>query len=159
MSEMGEREAEPLNEENSSCERELDLPPEYCHYRDEGCDLADSCLNCPFPQCIYEQHGGRQRWLKKLRDREIARLFSSEDKGVKELALMFGVSQRTVQRALRGSSSTSPSQTSLSSSPLHLSKAKNSGKGNIRNKGDQPRNERNYSYAVSSPGYGQNQEL
>ena len=30
----------------------LDLPPEYCHYRDEGCDLADSCLNCPLPRCI-----------------------------------------------------------------------------------------------------------
>ena len=28
-------------------EVELDLPPEYCHYRDEGCDLADSCLDLP----------------------------------------------------------------------------------------------------------------
>ena len=140
MSEMGEREAELLNEENSF-ERELDLPPEYCHYQDEGCDLAHSCLNCPFPQCIYEQHGGRQRWLKKLRNREIARLLNSEGKGVKELALMFGLSQRTVQRALRSSLSTLPSQTLLSSSPLHLSRAKNSGKGNTRNKGDRPGNE------------------
>jgi hypothetical protein len=23
---------------------ELDLPPEYCHYRDGGCEFADSCL-------------------------------------------------------------------------------------------------------------------
>ncbi len=29
----------------------LDLPPEYCHYRDEGCDLAGFCLNCPLPIC------------------------------------------------------------------------------------------------------------
>lgn len=100
LSEMGELETEPLNEENLS-RVEPDLPPEYCHYRDEGCDLASSCLNCPFPQCIYEQPRGRQRWLKKLRDKEIARLFNSEGKGVKKLALMFGVSQRTVQRALR----------------------------------------------------------
>ena len=27
---------------------QLDLRPEFCHYRDEGCDLAKSCLNCPF---------------------------------------------------------------------------------------------------------------
>jgi len=102
LSEMGELEVEPLNEEDSSSV-EPDLPPEYCHYRDEGCDLADSCLNCPFPQCIYEQPRGRQCWLKKRRDREIARLFNSEGRGIKELALMFGVSQRTVQRALRSS--------------------------------------------------------
>jgi len=103
LSEMGELEAEPLNEEDSSSV-EPDLPPEYCRYRDEGCDLADSCLDCPFPQCIYEQPRGRQHWLKKRRDREIARLVNSEGRGIKELALMFGVSQRTVQRALRSTS-------------------------------------------------------
>ena len=79
----------------------LDLPPEYCHYRDEGCDLADSCLNCPLPRCIYDQSGGKQRWLKRLRDRQIVRLASTEGKGVKELAMMFRLSQRTVQRALK----------------------------------------------------------
>jgi len=52
-------------------------------------------------ECIYDQFGGKQRWLKRQRDREIVRLFSTEGKGVKELALMFGLSQRTVQRALK----------------------------------------------------------
>lgn len=79
---------------------ELDLPPEYCRYRDEGCELADSCLHCPFPGCIYDQPGGKRRWLKRLRDREMVRLFTTEGKGIKELARGFGVSQRTVQRAL-----------------------------------------------------------
>jgi len=95
-------EAEPLSEEDVPG-NEPDLLPEYCRYRDEGCEFADSCLNCPFSQCIYEQPGGRQRWLKKLRDRQIVNLFSSDGKGVKELALLFGVSQRTVQRVLRSS--------------------------------------------------------
>jgi len=79
----------------------LDLPPEYCHYRDEGCDLADSCLSCPLPRCVYDEPGGKQRWLKRRRAREMARLFSTKGHGIKELALMFGVSQRTVQRALK----------------------------------------------------------
>jgi len=87
---------------------ELDLPPEYCHYRDDGCEFADSCLNCPFAKCIYDEPGGRQRWLKRQRDRQIARLFTVEGKGVKELALMFGLSQRTVQRALKNSLLTPP---------------------------------------------------
>ncbi len=82
-------------------EIELDLPPEYCHYRDDGCELAESCLSCPFPKCIYDEPGGKQRWLKRLRAREMARLFATEGKEVKQLALMFGVSQRTVQRALK----------------------------------------------------------
>jgi len=80
---------------------ELDLPPEYCHYRDEGCELARSCLNCPFPKCIYDEPRGRQRWLKGQRDGEIVQRFYAEGKGVKELALVFGVSRRTVQRALK----------------------------------------------------------
>ena len=82
-------------------ETELDLPPEYCHYRDDGCEFASSCLDCPFPECIYAQPGGRQQWLKRLRDREVLRLFTAEGKGVKELALVFGVSQRTIQRILK----------------------------------------------------------
>ncbi len=55
----------------------VDLPPEYCHYRDEACDLAGSCLNCPLPGCIYDQVGGKQRWLKRSRDGEIIRLAGS----------------------------------------------------------------------------------
>ena len=90
-------------EKEGSPEIEPDLPPEYCHYRDEGCEFADSCLNCPFPQCLYDEPRGRQRWLKELRNKEIARLFSRDGRGVKELALMFGLSQRTVQRALKSS--------------------------------------------------------
>ncbi len=79
-----------------------DLTPEYCHYRDEGCDLADSCLICPFPRCIYDVPRGRQRLVKGQRDEKITNLFSRGGKGMKEVASRFGVSQRTVQRALKG---------------------------------------------------------
>ena len=93
-------------EENSNfsynSHNELDLPPEYCHYRDEGCHLAPSCLGCPLPKCIYDEPGGRQHFTKRLRDREMVKLFKKDGKGVRELASMFGVSQRTVQRALKG---------------------------------------------------------
>jgi hypothetical protein len=84
-----------------SDESDLDLLPEYCRYRDDGCEFADSCLNCTFPECIYAQPGGRQQWLKGLRDKEVLRLFSGQGKGAKELGVMFGVSQRTIQRILK----------------------------------------------------------
>jgi DNA-binding CsgD family transcriptional regulator len=81
-------------------ESDLDLLPEYCHYQDDGCEFADSCLNCPFPDCIYAQPGGRQQWLKSLRDQEVLKLHS-QGKSVKELAEMFGLSSRTIQRILK----------------------------------------------------------
>jgi len=76
----------------------LDLP-ENCHYRDEGCDLADSCFNCPFPDCVFDKRGGEHRRNKKLRNKEICRLyiagFSSQ-----AIADKFQVCRRTVQRAI-----------------------------------------------------------
>ena len=82
-------------------EAELDLLPENCQYRDEGCELAASCLNCPFPECIYDKPGGKQKLLKEQRDAEIARLFNEENKSIRELALLFNLSTRTIQRALK----------------------------------------------------------
>ena len=88
-------------EPEENVEIEIDLPPENCRYRDEGCELAESCLDCPFEECVYDEPGGKQRLVKKMRNKEMAELFTSEGKKVKELAEIFGVSQRTVQRALK----------------------------------------------------------
>ena len=96
-----------------------DLLPEYCHYRDEGCEFAGSCLRCPFPRCLYEEPGGRRHWLKEQRDREIARLFRGGNRGVKELAGLFRLSQRTIQRALK---STLVASTSLSGAGFETEK-------------------------------------
>jgi len=90
----------PEETEKEISQNETDLPPEYCHYKDKGCEYAQSCLACPFPQCLYDEPRGRQRWLKELRNKEIKKLFNSGWK-VKELALLFGVSLRTIQRALK----------------------------------------------------------
>ena len=79
---------------------EPDLPHEYCHYPDEGCEFADSCLYCPFPRRIYDEPGGKQRFIKDLRNKEMLRLYT-DGKEIKELAATFSVSQRTVQRALK----------------------------------------------------------
>ncbi len=95
--------SEPELEKEGAAKGESDLQPEYCHYRDEGCEFADSCLNCPFPQCLYDEPRGRQRWLKELRNKEINRLFAG-GWGTKELGLMFGLSQRTIQRGLKSPS-------------------------------------------------------
>lgn len=55
----------------------------------------------PYPRCVFEMPGGKQRWLKVSRDREVVRRFTAEGRGIKELALIFDVSQRTIQRILK----------------------------------------------------------
>jgi AraC-like DNA-binding protein len=78
-----------------------DLPPEFCQYHDAGCEFSKSCLNCHLPVCVYDEPGGKQRLLKRQRAAEMARLFTTERKSVGELAQIFNVSIRTVQRALK----------------------------------------------------------
>ena len=96
-----------------------DLPPEYCRYKDEGCELAESCLNCPFPRCIYDQPRGKQRWLKQVRDHEIKKLFD-KGSGSRELGVIFGLSRRTIQRALKNT---------IGADRARNSKAEEKGKG------------------------------
>jgi hypothetical protein len=126
--EISGNEAEP--EKEATPENGPDLPPEYCHYQDEGCEFADACLNCPFPQCLYDEPRGKQRWLKRLRNREISKLFGGGGWGVKELASLFGLSQRTIQRALKSMSSVSSSKQGTEAD-----------RGDKSNEGERERNE------------------
>ena len=79
----------------------MDSLPEFYRYRDEGCELSSSCLDCPFPKCVEDIPRGKQRQRKELRNKEIVKLFCTEGKNVKHLAQKFGISPRTVQRALK----------------------------------------------------------
>ncbi len=79
---------------------EEDLPPEFTRYRDEGCEHAARCLDCPFDTCLFEKPGGKERFFKSRRNGEIVKL-SQQGKKTKEIAKQFGVSERTVQRVIK----------------------------------------------------------
>ena len=78
---------------------DADLLPEQVSWRDEGCELFPSCLNCPLPGCIEEEPRGKQRLRMLARARRMAEL-RRDGKSIKEIAELFGVTKRTVQRAL-----------------------------------------------------------
>lgn len=82
----------------------LDLPPEFRRYRDEGCDVAPSCLKCPFPRCLEEDAHGKKKMITRRRAQEMNSLFTSGQRNIGELASIFGVSRRTVERSLMRSS-------------------------------------------------------
>lgn len=79
---------------------ELDLLPDEIEWWDEGCEFFPSCLNCPLPRCVEDEPRGQQRLRMAARKRRMAEL-KRIGKNVKEIAELFGVSRRTVQRALK----------------------------------------------------------
>ncbi len=78
----------------------FDPLPEHTRYRDEGCSVYPSCLECPSPRCLEEAPRGKQKALTALRAGEMARRREA-GRGTDEIARELGVSRRTVQRALR----------------------------------------------------------
>lgn len=74
--------------------------PEDLEYRDTGCSLAGSCLECPFPECIDGAPGGKRHYLKQQRNSEISRLYDT-GKTSKDLSVLFNISRKTIQRAIR----------------------------------------------------------
>jgi DNA-binding transcriptional ArsR family regulator len=92
-----------MGNEEANMEQTLnywDLLPEEFPYEDEGCELFPSCLNCPFPHCIREEPWGKERFLKRRRAERMVEL-RKEGKSIKEIARIFEVSPRTVQRWLK----------------------------------------------------------
>ena len=79
---------------------ELDLLPDEIEWQDEGCEFFPSCLKCPLPKCVEDEPRGQQRLRMAARKRRMAEL-RRRGKSVKEIAELFGVSRRTVQRALK----------------------------------------------------------
>lgn len=77
-----------------------DLLPEETSYFDKGCVLYPHCLSCPRTVCAYEEGRGIIRVKSRKRDREILNKFK-EGLCRNEIAKIFGVSRRTVQRALK----------------------------------------------------------
>ena len=73
--------------------------PEYTRYRDDGCDISESCLACPLPRCRYEEPGGLRALLNETRDQQIVQLRLT-GVPVEELAGRFGISRRTVFRVI-----------------------------------------------------------
>ena len=79
----------------------LDGLPELMHYADTGCEVASSCLHCPLPQCKYDDPAWYQAYRRQGRDAELLAAHKDEGLSVFQVAERFGVSPRTVHRALK----------------------------------------------------------
>jgi DNA-binding transcriptional ArsR family regulator len=77
-----------------------DLLPEEFPYEDKSCELFPSCLNFPFSDCLKGQPWGKEKFLKGRRAQRMLEL-KQEGKTITEIARIFEVSPRTVQRWLK----------------------------------------------------------
>ena len=78
-----------------------DTLPEHSTYRDGGCEVCKSCLECPLPMCRYDDPGWLQRESRRSRDEAILRARREEGLAVPVVATRFGVSTRTVHRIIQ----------------------------------------------------------
>lgn len=78
-----------------------DTLPENINYRDDGCEISFSCLNCPLPICKFDDPGWLQRESRQNRDEAMIRARATERLSVAEIAHRFEVSTRTVHRVLK----------------------------------------------------------
>ena len=74
----------------------MDSRPKHTVYCDGGCEDSPSCLNCPLPHCKYDAPHERVA----LRNQQ---MLAAQREGAKanELALRFGLTQRSVYRILK----------------------------------------------------------
>ena len=79
----------------------MDGLPEQMRYADTGCEVSMSCLDCPLPRCRFDDPAWYQAYKIRERDEEIAWAYRYENLHVFEVASRFGISVRTVHRALR----------------------------------------------------------
>jgi hypothetical protein len=78
-----------------------DLLPEFTDYKDEGCELIKSCLECPYPRCIEEYPRGRSNRTRGYRDREIIRLHLKKKMAIQKIANHLKINRQTVYNVLK----------------------------------------------------------
>ena len=74
--------------------------PEFASYRDTGCELAPSCLECPLNLCKYDDPNWGKRNLRARRDEEIVRM-RANGMTVAQIAAKSNISERTVYRVIQ----------------------------------------------------------
>ena len=74
--------------------------PEYASYRDTGCELASSCLECPLAICKYDDPHWGKRNLKARRNEDIVNMRAA-GMSVAQIAAEVNTSERTVYRVIQ----------------------------------------------------------
>ena len=61
-----------------------DIVPEFIHYDDTGCEVSQACLNCPLPQCKYDDPDWFRHHQRLIKDLEVLTAMRLENLSVEE---------------------------------------------------------------------------
>ena len=78
-----------------------DTIPEFFHYEDTGCEVSDACLECPLPQCKFDDPLWFRRNQQMAKDFQMMYAIQQERLTIEEAAERFSVTIRTVFRTLQ----------------------------------------------------------
>ena len=71
------------------------------HPPDHGCEVAPKCLECPLPQCRYDDPRGYLRQQHRQKDAQLLEEMKHRGLSADEAAELFGVTTRTIFRVSR----------------------------------------------------------
>ena len=80
---------------------QVDTTPEFYPYEDTGCEVAAACLNCPLPQCRYDDPAWYFKNRRLAKDFQVFTVIEDEQLSVEEAADRFSVTVRTVFRIMQ----------------------------------------------------------
>ena len=75
--------------------------PEFYHYEDSGCEVSETCLNCPLPRCKYDDPGWYRRNRRLAQDFLVWQSIEQEGLTARQAAERFALTERTIYRRLR----------------------------------------------------------
>ena len=79
----------------------VDTIPEFVHYEDTGCEVSSSCLECPLPQCRYDDPAWYQQYRRLTKDLRVWNTIRSEGLTADQAAERFSVTVRTIFRIMQ----------------------------------------------------------
>lgn len=79
----------------------IDDPSEFDHYADNGCEASDTCLDCPLPQCKYDDPVWYRRNRRLAHDFRIVHVMQQEALTIEQTAERFAVTPRTIFRIMQ----------------------------------------------------------
>ena len=78
----------------------VDSVPEFCFYEDTGCEISDSCLNCPLPRCKHDDPVWYEKNRRLAKDWKMVSTVLQEQLTAEEAAERFSITIRTVFRRM-----------------------------------------------------------
>ncbi len=65
---------------------------------EDGCEVTESCLECPLPQCKFDDPAGYRAIKQKQKDQERCKIINEEGLSIEQAADRFGVTPQTMYR-------------------------------------------------------------